>query len=166
MTYSVRAADGNLIEVYDELCLKEPWLELILIRIKTLETRTKCLFKEAREMVLASSLQIDQWAWDHPHVGGLLDAAAKARALAGLGKLRGLGGMSGFRPGVPGVDDNAARISIALPDGKVRQMSEISNVQRLVPEPTVRVRPDGTLIAGASQGIFKVPKTLVRIANV
>ena len=37
-----------MIETYDALCLREPWLELILLGIKTEESRTKCLRKHRR----------------------------------------------------------------------------------------------------------------------
>jgi hypothetical protein len=152
-----------MIETYDALALKEPWLELILLGIKTLETRTKCLRKFGGEVVLVSSKQLDEVFWDHPFVGGLLDAEAKKRALQRLGGTAGLVTMSGFRPGIPDVEDGAARITIRYPGG-VRQVSEITNVRRLVSVPTMRLRPDGvTLVPGAMQGIFKVPKDIVRL---
>lgn len=140
-------------------------MELILLLRKTLETRTKCLFKEPGYYVLASSKQYDEHAWQHPAVGGLLDVAAKERAMRGLGKLRAVACMSGFRPGVPGVDDSRALIKIERPGGVVRFVSEISGVQRLVEVPTVRVQErDGVerIVEGASQGTFRVPKTAVR----
>jgi hypothetical protein len=166
-----------MIEIYDALCLKEPWLELILlaadgvtINIKTLETRTKCLRKTAGELVLVSSKGYDEEAWVHPWCGGRLDAAAKKRALDGLGKLRGIAMVGGFRVGVPGVDDQAASIQIRQPDGELRFVAEVSNVRRLVEVPTVRVRPkDGAgnevVVPGGGQGIFRVPANIVQIVR-
>lgn len=150
------------VELYDALCLKEPWLELILLDIKGLETRTRLMRKKSGDVVLASSKSIDFVAWNDPDVGGRLDDAAKQRALAGLGKLRGLAHMSGFRVGVSGVDDARACIAIALPDNKLRFVSEVTRQRRLVEVPTVRYR-DGLLLSGASQGFFRVPASHVRI---
>lgn len=148
------------VELYDALCFKEPWLELMLLDIKGLETRTKLMRKKSGDVVLASSKEIDQQFWDDPSVGGRLDAAAKQRALAGVGKLRGVAHMSGFRVGVPGVDDARALITIALPDHKLRFVSEVTQQRRIVEVPTVRYR-DGLLLAGASQGFFRVPASHV-----
>lgn len=149
-------------ETYDALCLKEPWLELILLGIKTLETRTKCLRKSSGTVVFASSKEYDEVAWEDPRAGGRLDAASKQRALAGCGKLVGVATMGGFRPGVAGVEDAAACITIAVPGG-TRFVSPVSDVRRIVPIATVRVRPDGALVEGASQGFFKVPRSAVQI---
>jgi hypothetical protein len=158
-----------MIEYYSAFCMKEPWLELVLLKIKTLETRTKCLRKEGGPTVLASSLTIDEWAWNHPFIGGLLDATAKERARKGLGKLRGFSpNMGGFRLGVPGVDDNAARISIALDHGDVRWVAPFGDVQRIMEQSTVRVQTrDGVeqIVPGASQGIFRVPRVYVRVVG-
>ena len=156
-------ASYGAVEVYDALCLKEPWLELILLGFKTLETRTKLMRKRSGPVVLCSSSEVDKGAWDAAWVGGRLDRVAKERAWGGLGKMRALVHMGGFRPGVPFVDDAAACIQIALPDGGVRFVSEISQVHRIVEVPTARVRPDGSLCAGASQGFFRVPKTSVEV---
>lgn len=156
-----------MIETYKAICLKEPWLELILLLRKTLETRTRPMFKEPGDYVLASSKQYDEHAWDDPYVGGLLDSAAKERAMKGLGKLRGFARMSGFRPGVPGVDDRAACITIARPGGLVRNVSELTSVRRLIEVPTMRVQTrDGEdhMVFGASQGIFRVPVGQVQFA--
>lgn len=156
-----------MIETYDALCLKEPWLELILLGIKTLETRTKLMRKKSGPVVLCSSASIDEGAWHASWVGGRLDEAAKARARAGLGKQRAMVHMSGFRPGIAGTDnadDAAACIAILLPDGSTRFVSEVSQVRRIIEVPTVRVRPNGTLQPGASQGFFRVPQTSVRYA--
>lgn len=160
-----------MIETYDALCLKEPWLELILLaadgvvlNIKTLETRTRCLRKTSGELVLASSATYDEAAWVHPWCGGRLDAAAKKRALDGLGKLRGIAMVCGFRVGVPGVDDQRACIQIMQPNGKPRFVAEVSNVRRLVEQPTMRVRPEGKgIVEGGLHGIFKVPASFVHI---
>ncbi len=157
---------GTLVEevaTYDALCLKEPWLELILLGIKTLETRTKCMRKAPGQVVLASST-IDEAAWNDPLVGGLLSEAEAQRARDGLGKLRGLVQMGGFRPGKPGVENAAACIDIAY-EGGVRWVSEVSDVRRIVELPTVRLRPTGETTEGASQGFFRVPKTAVTLMH-
>lgn len=154
-----------MIEVYDALCLKEPWLELILLGIKTLETRTKCLFRDPRDLALASSKEYDERAWEDPTVGGRLDDVARARALAGLGKLRGFGHFTGFRPGVAGFDDQAACIAVGLPGGGVRFVSGVERVMRIAEVPTRRVRErDGEvqIVPGASQGLFRVQRTDVK----
>jgi len=157
-----------MIEVYDALALKEPWLELILLELKTLETRTKLMRKKSGAVVLCSSKEVDVDAWTNPKVGGLLDAAAKARALAGVGKTRALVDMSGFRPGVPGVEDERARIGILLPDGSVRFVSEVANPRRLVEYPTMRIQEregeESRVVPGASQGFFRMPASMVRLA--
>ncbi len=157
-----------MIQVWDALALKEPWLELILLGLKTLETRTKLMRKKSGDVVLCSSKEIDFVAWVNPAVGGLLNEAAKRRALAGLGKTRGLVCMSGFRPGVPGVEDEAARIAIRLPDGRVRFVSEVTRQRRLEEYPTMRLQErDGKeprVVPGASQGFFRVPASMVRLA--
>ena len=156
------------VETYDALCLKEPWLELILLGIKTLETRTKCMRHKSGDVVLASST-VDEDAWNDPLVGGLLTEAEALRVRAGLGKLRGLVTMGGFRPGVPGVDDAAACINIdyVLSSGRqgVRWVSPLTNALRVVERPTVRVRPTGEVVVGASQGFFKVPKNEVTLMH-
>lgn len=156
-----------MIEVYDALALKEPWLELILLELKTLETRTKLMRKKSGEVVLCSSKEIDFIAWTNPAVGGLLDEAAKMRALNGRGKTRALVSMSGFRPGVPGVEDERARIAIRLPDGSIRFVSEVTQPRRLVEEPTMRVQErngEEHVVSGASQGFFRIPASMVRLA--
>ena len=151
------------MNTYDALCLKEPYLELVLLGIKTLETRTKLMRKKSGPVVLCSSAEIDEGAWHAEWVGGRLDEAAKARAMAGRGKMRALVHMGGFRLGVPGADDAAACIQIALPGGRARHVSEVSQARHLVEVPTVRVRPNGELRAGASQGFFRVPKSSVEM---
>lgn len=157
-----------MIEVYDALVLKEPWLELILLELKTLETRTKLMRKKSGDVVLCSSKGIDFLAWADPKVGGLLDAAAKHRALAGRGKTRALASMSGFRPGVPGVEDERARIGIMLPSGEVRFVSEVKSPRRLVEYPTMRLQEregeEPRIVPGGSQGFFRVPASMVRLA--
>lgn len=166
-----RSADAEVgeaarsVEVYDALCLQEPWLELILLGIKTLETRTKCLRKLSGLVLLTSSKNYDQVAWDAPGVGGRLGELGRERALRGLGKFAALVQMSGFRPGIPGVEDAAACIPIALPGGKVRQVSAISDVRRVDREDTVRVRPDGSIVSGVSQGFFRVPRSSVHFVG-
>lgn len=152
---------------YRAICLKEPWLELILILRKRLETRTRPLFREPGNFVLASSKTYDERAWDDPCVGGLLDDLAKKRAMNGLGKLRGYVHMGGFRDGVPGQDDDAALIDISLGGGKVRSVSEVSQVKRIVEVPTVHIKTiDGeeVTVDGGTQGIFRVPGSLVKFA--
>lgn len=153
---------GHEIETYSALCLKEPYLELILLGIKTLETRTKCLFKDARELVLTSSSEIDDVAWVNPASGRKLDDAAQARALNGLGKVRGIVRAGGFRPGIPGVEDSAACIGIALLNGTVRQVCELTQVRRVIEVPVKRVRPEGDIVDGSLHGIFKVPRAIVQ----
>lgn len=153
-----------MIETYDALCLKEPWLELILLGIKKLETRTKLMRKKSGLVVLCSSVSFDEGAWHASWVGGRLDSAAQGRALAGLGKQRALVHMDGFRSGLSGLHDAAACIQIALPNGRTRFVSEVSHVRRIVEVPTTRVRPDGSLQAGASQGFFRVPVSSVQYA--
>lgn len=162
-------ASDNSIETYDALCLQEPYLELILLGIKTLETRTKMLRKNGGEIVLTSSLSYNETAMNDPSAGGLLDAAAKKRALDGLGTFAGIVMFDDARPGVPGVDDRAACIGIGLPDGKVRVVNAISNVRRVERAPTMRVRrrpgePD-RVVSGSSQGIFKVPRVQVKVCQ-
>lgn len=151
-----------MVELYDALCFKEPWLELMLLGLKGLETRTKLMRKRSGDVVFCSSKEVDTVAWNNA-VGGLLDAAAKERALAGLGKMRGIMHMDGFRSGVPySDDDRRALITIALPNGKNRFVSEVTNSRRIVEVPTMRYR-DGVNIPGASQGFFKVSSDLVRL---
>jgi len=151
------------LEVYDALCLQDPWLELILSGHKTLETRTKCLRKKSGPVVLASSQTLDMspLANQAAHV---LDAAARQRAVAGRGKLRALVVMGGFRPGEPGVDDRAACIPIRLPSGKIRFVSPVSEAKRIKEVPSVRVQEKGgkvTVVKGAAQGFYRVPKEKV-----
>lgn len=153
-----------MIRTYDALCLKEPWLELILLGIKTLESRTKCMRKKSGPVVLTSALQLDEVAWVDPNVGGLLDGAAKGRARSGVGRLAGMVGMSGFRPGIPEVEDKAACIQIRLSPRDVRWVSEVSNPRRVVRSVVVRLAPDGRTVAGSSQGFFRVPVDLVVFA--
>lgn len=157
-----------VIETYDALCLQEPWLELILLGIKTLETRTKCLRRSSGEVVLTSSQTYDEEAWNNQYVGGLLSEAEAKRALEGLGKMRGLVYMGGFRPGIPVQEDAAACIKIDLGGGRVRQVSEVSQVRRLVEESVVRVQErDGKvqLVGGSSQGFFRILKSLVKVTS-
>jgi hypothetical protein len=104
-------------------------------------------------------------AWDDPQVGGLLDAEAKARALASLGKTAGLVRFADMRPGVTGQDEPAALIGMTTPDGKQRWVWPVLQAARVPNRPVVRLRPDGvTRVAGSGQGFFKVPKdTLGRV---
>lgn len=155
------SANSTAIETLDGLCLQEPWLELILLGVKTLETRTKCLRKKGGSVVLTSSKTFDVGAWSDPVVGGLLDDDAKKRALAGLGKMRGQVLFGDCRAGIPEVDDAAACIPIRLPSGRPRFVFPIHMVMRVLEVPTVRVRPSGATAMGASQGFFKVPKSAV-----
>jgi hypothetical protein len=149
----------------DALCLREPWLELILVGIKTLETRTKCMRRKSGPVVLTSSQSCDEVAWDDPTVGGRLDDAARGRALEGLGMVRGLVEMGGFRLGIPGVDDMAACIPISLPSGRARYVAPVAYPRRLVPRAVQRYSPDGVIVPGSSQGFFRVPAALVELAS-
>lgn len=155
--------ESGPIETYDALCLQEPYLELILLGLKTLETRTKCLRKKGGEVVLTSSKTYNKEAWADPKVGGLLNDAARARALEGLGQLAGIVTFGDCRPGVPVIEDEAARIAILLPTGKPRFVFPIITPRRVKRVTTVRVRPDGSATQGSSQGFFKVPKSLVAV---
>lgn len=159
----IEIQESGPIETHDALCLQEPWLELILLGLKTLETRTKCLRRKGGEVVLASSKNYDKAAWADPRVGGLLSDASKARALEGLGQIAGLVTFGDCRLGVPGVEDEAARIAILLPTGKPRFVFPITSPRRVQRVATVRVRPDGTAKQGSSQGFFRVPKSIVTV---
>lgn len=154
------------IEVMDALCLQEPWLELILSGVKTLETRTRCLRKTAGEVVLTSSKSVDEQAWGDANVGGIMTEEQRQRARSGLGKLAGVVHLGGFRPGVPGSDDGRALIAIGLSDGGLRFVSEVSNPRRVARVETVRVQERGgkiEVVPGASQGFFRVPRSAVEV---
>src|SRR5258706_4405576 len=79
--------DPPLIECYDALCMMEPWLELVMLGYKTLETRTKCMRKRPGELLLASSRGVDHKAWYDDKVGGLLGDADRRARLPVPGKL-------------------------------------------------------------------------------
>jgi hypothetical protein len=159
----VRRLGSPLVETYDALCLREPWLELILLGHKLLETRTKCMRRVGGNVVLTSSQEVDEGMWRDSRVSVLLGAEGRARAESGRGKLAALVHMSAFREGVPGEDDVRALIPILLPDGRKRFVSEVSHIRRIKLVPTVRVRPDGTLAPGSSQGFFRVQKSAVEL---
>lgn len=134
---------------------------LLVEGLKTLETRTTCLRKEGGEVVLTSSRSVDDRAWKNPLVGGRLDADQKRRALAGLGCLAALATFGDCRPGLPGVEDEAAMIDLQTPDGP-RWVYPVSRGRLLQRRNTVRLRPDGTLTPGSMQGFFKIPAGEVR----
>lgn len=153
-----------MIECYDALCLKEPYLELIMCGIKTLESRTKIMRKKGGEVLLTSSATINEAAFNDPNVGGLLDAEAKQRALTGVGKFAGLVRFGDCRPGVPGSQDDVdACISMLTEDGRTRFVYPITDPRRVQRLDVIRIRPDGTYKKGSSQSFFKVPKSLVGI---
>lgn len=148
------------VQWYDALCLMEPWLELILCGYKTLETRTKCLRKKSGPVVLAASKGFDasHEAW---LAGKKLTAAEMQRARDGQGKLRGfVPEMGGFVPGVPGRDDAAACIGIALGGNHSRFVASVKDVKRIQEVPSVRLQvKDGQeqIVQGAAQGFYRVP---------
>lgn len=149
------------IGTLDALCLKEPWLELVLLGIKTLETRTRCLRRRGGRVVLTSSRSIDFVAWGDPRVGGRLDTAARNRALGGLGKLAGIVRLGHCREGVPGQDDGRALIDIRLTSARNRFVWEVREPRRVERVPTWRIAADDDgsctrRVRGAKQGFFKV----------
>lgn len=143
-------------DFYWALCLREPYLALIIERLKQLETRTRCLRKAGGPVVLCSSQQLDQGAWDNPQVGGLLSFGARAAAMRELGQFRCSVLFADARRGT--ADDSEAAVHPAA--GK--WVWPIPQVHRFAQTaPVVRLRPDGSTHPGASQGFFRVPRAVI-----
>lgn len=149
-----------MIDTYCALALREPYLELLLMGLKTVETRTRCLRNGGGEVVLVRSLQINEEAWADSARGGLIPAVRREEILRSGGRLAGLVVFGNCRYVYPGVDDAAA--CFKLPE---RRFGWDVIARRRVEEVlTQRLRPDGvTVVGGASQGLFRVPRSIVRV---
>lgn len=135
---------------YWALCLREPYLALILAGKKTLESRTRLLRREGGPVVLTSATKVDEEAWTR--LGYLLTAAQRDRAKAQLGGFRGMAVFGDARRGTYQDDDAVC----APADGKwLWSVSEVKEFEQS--RKTVRVRPSGIVVDGSKQGFFKVP---------